>query len=662
MTTIRVMKLVLINFKGQKHLEVNFNPDVTYITGDNSTGKTTIMDAFLWVLFGKDSQNRADFNIKTLDAEGKAIHKLEHEVTAVIDVDGIQTTFRRCYKENWVKKRGAVEPVMDGHSVDYFVDDVPLGKREYDRRVSDICPEALFRQITNPAYFPSLKMQDQRAMLFDIAGNITNDDVLKYLVTDKNKDMYAPLIEALNSRKSLDDFKKQTVSQKNLIKKEVSDIPGRIEENNRNMPEAQDWDAIRAQIAEKKSQIQDYDAQIADFSKAAEGVSIYKANLRIRIDSNLNRIETLKREVRKTANEEYETWYLLLQDKKSELSRAESSIRSLSGTLEYQKNEVNILKDKKNSLLEMYHSLKKEEFQVDVNELSCPACGRQFEGNDYASRLENMENNFNEKKAQKMSANVAEGKRLAGRIADAEKLVSETEQKLSTATGLRDGLQSEISRMESNKPEQIQPENAVSLLSENTEYQSLQQQITEWTNELNKPCSSSIPDTSDLISQKNALQLEIDNLNRELAKEDQIIRTAKRNEELEQQLRSMQQDIAACEQIEMTILEFMKAKVSLVEQRINSAFSYVKFKLFDTQVDGTEYDTCECMVDGTPYSDLNTAKKMNAGIDIINALCRTKDVTAPIFIDNRESVSELISCPSQLINLMVQRGSKLTIN
>lgn len=103
MTTVRVMKLVLINFKGQKHLEVNFNPDVTYITGDNATGKTTIMDAFLWVLFGKDSQNRADFNIKTLDAEGKAIHKLEHEVTAVIDVDGIQTAFRRCYKENWVK-------------------------------------------------------------------------------------------------------------------------------------------------------------------------------------------------------------------------------------------------------------------------------------------------------------------------------------------------------------------------------------------------------------------------------------------------------------------------------------------------------------------------------------------------------------------------------
>lgn len=660
MTTIRVIKLVLVNFKGQKHLDIEFNPDVTYIIGDNSTGKTTIMDAFLWVLFGKDSQNRADFNIKTLDTEGKAIPKLEHEVTAVIDVDGIQTIFRRCYKENWVKKRGAVEPVMDGHSVNYFVDDVPLGKREYDRRVADICPEQLFRQITNPAYFPSLKMQEQRAMLFDIAGNITNEDVLKTLVTYENKDVYAPLVEALNSRKSLDDFKKQVVSKKKQIKKDAADIPGRIEENNRNMPEAQDWDALRTQIAEKKAEIQDYEAQIADFSKAAENVAVHKNTLRTKINGNLNRIDALKRDLRKSANEEYETWFLLLQDKKSELSRAEGTIRSLSGTLEYQRNEVTLLHNKRQELLELYYELRKEEFVIDSNDLVCPTCGRRFEGDDYTIRLENIEEAFNRKKAEKIENNVSEGKRLSVRITAAEKLVSQTELRLSETIALKEALQMEIKQMEINKPEQVQSEDTERLLSENVEYQSLQKQITEWTNDLNKPYSSA--DTSALRSKKNALQLEIDTLNRELAKEDQIIRTTTRNEELERQLRSMQQEIATCEQVEMTILEFMKTKVSMIEKRINAAFSYVQFRMFDKQVDGTEFDTCECMVDGTPYSDLNTAKKMNAGIDIINALCRAKGVTAPIFIDNRESVSELIHCPSQLINLIVQRGSKLTIN
>ena len=171
MADIRIVRMKLTNFKGIRSLEMNYDPEVTNVFGDNATGKTTLMDAFLWTLFGKDSQNRADFNIKTLDADGKALPKLEHEVVVVLSVDGIETVFRRCYKENWVKKRGTTKEVMDGHSVDYYVDDVPLGKREYDTKVSDICPEQLFRQITNPAYFPSLKMQEQRRMLFEIVGD-----------------------------------------------------------------------------------------------------------------------------------------------------------------------------------------------------------------------------------------------------------------------------------------------------------------------------------------------------------------------------------------------------------------------------------------------------------------------------------------------------------
>ena len=106
MADIRIVRMMLTNFKGIRSIEVNFNPEVTNISGDNATGKTSMMDAFLWCLFGKDSQNRADFNIKTLDAEGKAFPKLEHEVVVVLSVDGIETVFRRCYKENWVKKRG----------------------------------------------------------------------------------------------------------------------------------------------------------------------------------------------------------------------------------------------------------------------------------------------------------------------------------------------------------------------------------------------------------------------------------------------------------------------------------------------------------------------------------------------------------------------------
>ena len=62
-----------------------------------------------------------------------------------------------------------------------------------------------------------------------------------------------------------------------------------------------------------------------------------------------------------------------------------------------------------------------------------------------------------------------------------------------------------------------------------------------------------------------------------------------------------------------------------------------------------------------PFTVANTAKQVNAGIEIINALSRFYGVSAPIFIDNRESVQSLIDTDSQIINLVVSSDKELTI-
>lgn len=656
MTTIRLVKMKITNFKGLRNLEVDFDPNVTYVIGGNETGKTTIMDAFIWTMFGKDSLGRSDFNIKTLDSENRVIPKLEHEVVVTLDVDGTRTTFRRCYKENWVKKRGAVEPVMDGHSVDYFVDDVPLGKREYDRRVSDICPEQLFRQITNPSYFPSLKMQEQRAMLFDIVGDVTNEDVLNSLITIDNKHDYDPLITAFNSRKSLEDLKKQIISQKNMSKKEISDIPGRIEENNRNMPEVQDWVSIRQQIEDKKTEISAIDDQIADKSEIGKAISEEKNNLRKEIDLKSNQLADIIREIKKKANADYENWYFGLQGKKSELSRAEGGLSSLRSDLEFHAKDLQRLRDRKSELLTHYYEINAMTFKLDEGSMICPTCKRSLEGDQYSQQLSVLTNEFNKSKSEQIEANKSLGKNIAGQIAKKEETINEFNGKIDELESKIAGLKAEIENEVGNEP---QKQDLDEVLKNSKEYILLSGQIKDLQKELNK--EHELPDMTGLKESKISIQEEIDRLNREVAKEDQIKRTVHRNEELERILQQTQGQIAELERVEQAILNFMKVKVALVEERINNAFSYVRFKMFDAQVDGTEYDTCECMVNGVPYSDLNTAAKINAGLDIINALCRAKGVTAPIFIDNRESVSDLIPCPSQLINLVVEKGRRLTI-
>ena len=631
MADIRIVRMMLTNFKGIRSIEVNFNPEVTNISGDNATGKTSMMDAFLWCLFGKDSQNRADFNIKTLDAEGKAFPKLEHEVVVVLSVDGIETVFRRCYKENWVKKRGTAKEVMDGHKVDYYVDDVPLGKGEYDSKVSAICPEQLFRQITNPAYFPSLKMQEQRRMLFEIVGgDITNNDVFDELITVGNKELFLTLINALNSGKTLDDYKRQIVSQKNKIKGEVADIPGRIEENNRNMPEPEDWVALASDIEIKENQIKEYDSLIADRSKADEEEAARRRVIRNQIDEKYERIEEVRRQVKRSSNVEHDNWYSDLSAKESSISNMNTDIRYLENKLLTLNNSLTEYQSQKSKLLEEYSAINSKQFVADNSHLVCPTCNRAFEGEDYNRKLQEMQDAFQTNRSLCLNHNIKKGTALKARIEELQKQI-------------RDLEQADVSI----------------LVEKNGDYITLKKEIALLEGSLRTNYTPA--DVSEYTAAKKALQSDIYALKERLDKRKLIERTPQRINELQSQLSTMQQQVADFEQIEATILDFMKSKVALVDKRINSAFSYVQFRMFDTQVDGTEFDTCECMVDGTPYSDLNTAAKMNAGIDIINAICRAKGVTAPIWLDNRESVCNLIPCKSQIINLFVERGAKLTI-
>lgn len=654
---IRVVRMLLTNFKGIRSLEVNFDPEVTNIFGDNATGKSTMMDAFLWTLFGKDSQNRADFNIKTLDVNGKALPKLEHEVVVVISVDGVETVFRRCYKENWVKKRGTAKEVMDGHSVDYFVDDVPYGKREYDAKVSAICPEQLFRQITNPAYFPSLKMQEQRRMLFEIVGgDITHHDVFNELITDKNKEYFRSLVDALDSGKTLDEYKKQIVSQKNKTKGEVADIPGRIEENNRNMPEEEDWVALSSDIEEKENEIKNIDSLIADRSKADEEEADRRRGVRQQIDDKYERMEEVKRQVKKVANTEHDKWYSDLSAKESEISNLKTDIRSLEDRLPTLNNSLEEYNSQRGILLQEYKAINSETFEVDNSALVCPTCKRVFEGEDYASKLSEMQDAFQTNKSNRLKANVQKGTTIKAKIEDLQKQIQTVEQTIGEKKNLLSTLESEKQQLHNSEPKTV---DVIEALERNEKYIALKKEVE--TLEASLKTDYAPADVSEHINAKKALQSDIYALKERLSKREQIERTQKRINELQSQLTNMQQQIADYEQIEASILDFMKSKVSLVEKRINSAFSYVQFRMFDTQVDGTEFDTCECMVEGTPYSDLNTAAKMNAGIDIINAICRAKGVTAPIWLDNRESVCNLIPCASQVINLFVERGAKLTI-
>jgi len=161
--------------------------------------------------------------------------------------------------------------------------------------------------------------------------------------------------------------------------------------------------------------------------------------------------------------------------------------------------------------------------------------------------------------------------------------------------------------------------------------------------------------------EKQQLFSEITRLNNLLKNKELIEKYQFEIENLEKRGRELAQMIANYEGQEYAISQFTKVKIEECEKRINNLFTKVTFKLFDYTIDGNEFETCIPLVSGVPFEVANTASQINSGIDIINALTRFHGVSAPIFIDNREAVNEIIHTDSQVINLVVSQDKELVI-
>lgn len=641
----------LLNFKGVRELTVDFDEHETNIFGANHTGKTTLFDAFVWLLFDKDSQDRQNFGIRTYDEDNNVIPKLPHEVSACIEVNGVEINLKRCFVENWVKKRGSQEAVYDGNSEERYWNDVPCSKTEFAKKIADICDESIFKLITNPLYFPSMKPATQRGMLFQMAGDLTDADVA---ASDPQR--FANLAEQL-THKTLEEYKKEIAAKKRRINQAIESIPARIDENKRLMPEAEDWSALERDIKEKEAKIKELDGQISDESKAytakakenAEKAKALAEKKRQRTSrESAVRDELLASWYKQT--EDYNNRRIAAQQQSFDISQrrkmTEADIRREKEAIVKMQSDVNVLEQRLNRLRDEWRNIKAREFNPENLETVCPHCGRPYEQSQIDRSIEDQRISFNAHTSHMLEENKANGKKVASEveglkagIAKSESVIKEKEALLETL------IDKPFTETAPAKPD------VTDGIASDQQLQQLDKDIAELEAALAQPIDQ--PDTDFLKDGRKLLMDGIDEDRKHLAKRDTITATLKRIEELEAELKANNETLAELEGIEFNILEFGKAKVALVEDKINSLFSIVKFKMYERQINGGEVETCECLMHGTPYSVLSNSEKINAGLDIINAICRANEVNAPIFIDNRESATDIIDVDSQVINLIV---------
>lgn len=586
MKEIKIKKLSLYNFKGTRDLTIDFKGGSDMdIFGDNETGKSTIVDAFTWLLFGKDSSGSAVFNIKTIDKDGNVIPKIDHMVYAEILYNKETITLRREYREVW-KKKDALEEALSSHETKYFVDGTPKKESEYKAYINQMMDETIFKLVTNPMYFTSLHWKEQRNILFSII-TINESEIIE------SDPQFKILFDQIDG-KSLEDFKIKKAFERKELENSLKLIAPKIDQTFKLMPEDVDLAEAKKQKEELQRRYDQINKELSDIANGANDENIQKIR---QFESKLN------------------TEKFNLEQEKRKHASTESVIDSLKRNL--------------NSLREKYTETASQEYKPEKY-LVCPLYGITCEDNNAKSKWQNSvvsaEQIFESKINEQLESINKQG-------VDAKDELAIQEEKLSSFLKNISEIEKEIRHLE-DEIEVIK--NILSLVSVDSRKETLmtEKAEVEWS-----------------------IQGCINQLSSEITKK----RLQKEIIELENEGRDLSFRISEIQQMEYIAKEFTKKYVSKAEEQINSMFEYVRFKMFSENMSGGLDEICTCTVSGVPFSDVNDAGKINAGLDIIKVISEKYDMKAPIFVDNKERVTKLIEVPTQIITLSVKEGAKLTL-
>lgn len=673
---LKIRSLHMENFKGIKSLDVNFS-NKTNIKGQNAAGKTTIFDAFTWLLFNKNSAGEEKFNVRPLDKDGKRIDNVEIKVVAVLDVDGKEVELSKVQKQNWVKKRGTDTVTLQGNVNSFEIDGYPKSEADFKAYVSGLAQsEDMFKLLTNPQYFSSLKWKDQRDILMKLVAEVSDVELAQ---TDAK---YAPLIDELEKAPSTDDIRAKFSKALSEWKKKQAEIPVRIDEAEKSK--------IDVDVAEQELAKADLTRRIAECDKKIENAGSTLGDLRskeMQLQFDMSGIaQTMNRELyNRRSNIDAD-----LCGCKNEMDHFKATISLKEKQIADNAKAIADADAERKKLGEQYNAEKAKAFdktpylfdeskwKFDESTTVCSLCGQKLP----QDKIESLKADFEQKNADakaratkqledaRKAFDDAKGAKLKGLIdkgnackADIERLTKENAKLQEDIVALKE-QESKALAKQNDYAKQLSEIPAEADYSQNEEYVKLKTEHDKILADIAKVESEGADKVvTDLKAEKADLQAQLDEVNKVIAQAANNVAIDDRIETLRDEQKEIGQKVADQEQMLYLLEEFIRFKLDKVSESINSHFKTVNFKLFEMQLNGGMKDCCECTVNGVPYSTLNSGHRIVAGLDIIRSLSELYGVSVPIFVDNAESLNEfnVPDMDAQLILLSVSEDKQLKV-
>lgn len=656
MKKIIFKSLSLLNFKGIRNLHVSFGENLTVISGRNAAGKTSIADAIMWVLFdvGYDGNK---LEPKTFDKNHEIIKEIPHEAELTMLVDGDQIVLKRSLSDAWKGDKCT-------NTYKYYVDGDVTTAGDFKKIVEDICPDSVFRRISSATNFCSLPWQKQRELLESLADQYTSQDITQ------GNERFDFVVEELK-KKTISDLIHHIKYKRKEVQKQLDAVPVRLAELNKSLPEAQDWDALYAEIENLQEKLGEIDQKIRT-------IRIGGAD-KVRYDGILKKIEFAEKRKR---NMEQGAMNLATEQATKHQSdvittniavkKAQSLVDDLKATMRgYTESEIHA-KDKKEEcerkvvdINNRLDELSKSRWSWNAEDGICPHCGQPLPAEDVERIKKESKDRFNERKSNASKKIQEEFNGIQQEYTDAKNILEKLDNDRMVTTNQLVKANKTLKEAEFKKLEvdAEKPKTYEQILAEKEEYQQVVKEIADLQAELDEPSARSDENTEMIIGlekEREPIGIRYNEVLELLATKETYDRISELIEKAKHDKESYQNQLDELDEKLDLANEYNKKSCQMLEENVNGHFSYVKWSMFTQDLDGNMKPYCECYHDGVPYSRLNGAAKVNAGIDIANTFSRFYEVSAPMVLDECESVNDPIySGDQQQIRLKVTTDDKL---
>ena len=639
---MKILSLTLENFRGIKNLTVDFDGKDADIYGANGTGKTTIATAICWLLIDRPATEEADFTPKTAGTHG-----INHKASMEVELpDGQRITFAKDYYEKWTRKRGAAAEEFTGNITDYYVDGVKSKKKEYTEILENACGIDLekVKMLMVLGYFvDTMKTEDKRRILFEMAGEFTDADVLAQNEELKDLEQFLVMSGTDDKHYTIDQWKKIAADQRSKLNKELELIPTRIDEASKSIAEnVENAEALNTELQrleEEKSAIEEKKRSLASEDGAQEATRAAIAGLEVDLAAKRAAYIEKGTEANREINAKIDA---AVKDKNA----LEDDLASTKRNLRERTEERDQMIAQREKLMREYAEVQAEQWNEGAE--ICPTCNQPLPD----ARVEELRAAFNEQKSRKKEDINRRGQACS-------------QAKIDDANNKIEALQEEVFELENKLKESTEDIYQLHTMltprvpfDETEEYREITQRMKELRDRQRLGQSAADGMMNGYDRDVRTVKDEIAAVNLRIAQARASEDSRKRVGELRQELKHTAEQMEYIEHGLHLCEEFIRTKARMVTDSINEHFRYVRFVLFRNQINGGLREICEPTVQNkagewVEYRSVNYAAQINAKLDIVSALGRHYGVRLPVIMDQGESVSEPLAIEEQLIRLIV---------